>query len=168
MSDTKNKEIIVTTDVRLMDLLYLCSRSRPDEVEQYEALVGPWNVDVAANEFWMNRGPKWLMLGDKEPMFAGGWMPVIPGVYQSWMVGTVDGWETSWRSITKVVKRLMRVMLVNGQARRLQTSALEERKAARWWYEKGLGMKYEGTMYGFGLGGENMVNYGILKEDLNG
>ena len=36
----------------MMDLLMLCSNARSDEIEQYEALIGPWNMDDAANGFY--------------------------------------------------------------------------------------------------------------------
>lgn len=158
---------MIFTEPSMADLLILCHNSRDDEIEQYEALVGPWNPDVAANEFWMNRGPKFMLALEEGPLVAGGWMPVIDGVYQSWMVGHRKAWDTHWRSITKYTRKVMMGMFQQGVARRLQTSALEEREKARWWYEKGLKMKYEGTMYGFGFQGQNMVNYALLREDVN-
>lgn len=165
---TEKLQLKMTSDVRLFDLLKLCYNSREDEVQQYEALIGPWSPDVAANEFWMNQGPKWLLYNEEGPVVAGGYIPVISGVYQTWMVGTLEGWQQYWFSITRAVRKLQKIMLTEGYARRLQTSAIEERKMACHWYTKGLGLKYEGTMYQFGTNGENMVNYAILREDING
>jgi len=160
----------LTENVTLFDLLWLCSRAREDEIVQYEALVGPWNPDVAANEFWMNRGPKFAVIDEEGPVVAGGWSPIIDGVYQSWMVGREGGWDKRWRSITKYSRRVMDAMLDKdgGIARRLQTSASESRSLACKWYEKGLRMKYEGRFENFGLNGEAMVNYALTKEQNNG
>ena len=159
----------LSSDIRLFDLLDLCSNSRADEIEQYEALIGPWDADVAANGFWMTPGPRFgLYDSEGYAVVIGGWMPVIEGVYQSWMVGREGGWDDHWRSITKACRKVMDFMFDVHGARRLQTSALESRERACEWYHRGLRMNYEGCSVGFGRGGENMVNYALAKEIRNG
>lgn len=140
-------------------LQYLSERMRPDEIEQYVALTGAdkFDADVAAAAFMRTPGHKFTLLGpDGYPACAGGYEEVFPGVWQSWMVGSCEGWEHGWRSITKASRWLMDALFDMG-ARRLQTNALASRTRAIEWYERGLGLVREGTMRGFGAHGEDVA-----------
>lgn len=149
----------------LMDILMLCSNARPDEIEQYEALIGPWDMDDAANGFYNRAGIKFSLVNDDNiSICAGGWDEIIPGVWQSWMVGTEQYWERYWRSITKYSLRTMQGLFDMG-ARRLQTNALASRTKACEWYMRGLKMHPEGVCKSFGLGGEDMATFVRLKEN---
>jgi hypothetical protein len=148
----------------LMDLLALCYDAREDEKIQYEALIGRWHYEDAALAFYQCGGRKFgLMNDEKVVVCAGGWEEQIPGVWQSWMVGTEDFWKKYWRSITKHSRRIMEQMLEQDDVRRLQTSALASRTEACEWYMRGLKMKYEGTCERFGFNGEDMDVFVRLK-----
>ena len=144
----------------MLHLLHLCSQARPDEIAQYEALVGRrWDIDAVAVDHYNRIGVKFALLApDGMPIAAGGWDPIIPGVWQSWMVGTMDNWDRHWRSLTKATRHVMDVLMDDG-ARRLQTNALASRTAACRWYEKGLKMRPEGVMHNFGVNGEAVAMY---------
>ena len=146
---------------KLEALLYLCQRARPDEVEQYEALTfGEYDPEAAATAFW--RAGKWALAvahPDGRPAAAGGYEEVAPGVWQSWMVGTPDGWREMWVDIHRATRYLTEALVDSGLARRLQTNVLAKRSEARAWYER-LGLIYEGTMVGFAAGGEDVAFYG--------
>lgn len=148
--------ITVTMDV----LMYLCRNARQDEIEQYEALMGPWDPSEAAAWMW-DQGAIRIAgaTPEGEPVAAGGWRTIIPGVYQSWMVGTQKGWDHHWPLIHRTTRWLMTQLEDQGGARRFQTSALVTRTKACEWYER-LGMKREGTMEGYGYGGEAIALYG--------
>lgn len=148
----------------LVDLLRLCSMAREDEIEQYEALIGKWNYEEAAMGFYGRSGIKFVLIDDSDnPVCAGGWEEVIPGVWQSWMVGTDYYWKKHWRSITKHSRKVMDELL-NAGARRLQTGALASRSKACSWYIRGLKMKPEGICRNFGFGGEDMATFARIKE----
>jgi len=152
----------------MMDLLILCHGARPDEIEQYQALTGnAWTTDGVANENYNRPGVKFVLLDDDRPIVAGGWDMVIEGVWQSWMVGTMENWETHWRSITKYTRTTMDLMFQNG-ARRLQTFATAERARACEWYVRGLKMEPEGVMRGFGANGEDMAVFAKLVRNGHG
>lgn len=152
----------------MLDLLMLTAQARDDEIEQYEALVGAWNRDDVAAEFYAKFGVKFALINDDGmAVCAGGWDRVIDGVYQSWMVGTMDYWEKYWRSITKYSRFTMNQLLANG-ARRLQTGALASRTKTCEWYERGLKMKRESVFKNFGRNGEDMVMFVRLKESNHG
>lgn len=158
----------------LPHLVYLCGRMREDEIVQYVALTGAekYDPDVAAVGMFSGNGPRFTMVGkDRMPVVAGGYNEVLPGVWNSWMVGTQDGWDKNWRSITRASRWMIDLMFEHFRARRLETMALADRSAACWWYEKSLGMVYEGTRVGLGVGGEDVACYGRLaprKEVSNG
>jgi len=153
----------------LYDLLALCGNARADEIMQYEALVGPWSACDAAVGFYTRTGLKFAGVnGDGVAICAGGWDEIIPGVWQSWMVGTDEYWRAYWRSITKYSRRIMDELLYSGTARRLQTGALAARTAACEWYVRGLNMVPEGVCKNYGLGGEDMATFARVKESDNG
>jgi hypothetical protein len=152
-------------------VLYLCERMRPDEIEQLHAFVniegadGEYDPDAAAKLFLNKQGPQFTVMGaDGFPVVCGGYDMSIDGVWQSWMVGSMEGWEKNWRSITKASRWLMWSLFQNG-ARRLQTSAIASRCQAHEWYIRGLGMKHEGVQRGAGLNGEDIHLFGILAEE---
>lgn len=151
---------------RLWHLLYLCENMRVDEIEQYMALSGAesFSPEVAAAGFYNTGGPMFSLIGkDGLPVVAGGYFQVVPGVWNSWMVGTKDGWANYWRSITKASRWMMDFMFQDMGARRLETSAITSRAEACWWFVKSLGMAEEGIRVGFGQKGEDVAIYGKLR-----
>lgn len=143
-------------------LLHLCENMRADEIEQYLALTGAerYNPEIAANGMFNMGGHRFTLVGDRLPVVAGGYCEVIPGVWNSWMVGTDEGWEKHWRSITRASRWMIDFMFNEVGARRIETMALSSRTEACYWYERSLGMVYEGTRSGFGMGGEDVAFYG--------
>jgi len=145
----------------LMVLEYLCARARPDEVDQYEAITGrDYDPEAAAVAFWS--GGKWALAvahPDGRPAAAGGYEQVSEGVWQSWMVGTPEGWAEMWIDIHRATRFLTEALVDSGLARRLQTNALAERKQAHEWYKR-LGLKYEGTMVGLAHDGRDVAFFG--------
>jgi len=156
--------MIMLETPRMVDLLSLCDSARPDEQQQFTALTGQdWEPEAVANIFYNKPGVKFVAKDRGVPFVAGGWEPVIDGVYQSWMVGTMGFWESHWRSITKVSLKSMIYMFNNG-ARRLQTCVTADRAEACNWYIRGLKMRFEGLFEGFGIHGEDMAMFAKLKE----
>lgn len=149
-------------------LVYLVENMRPDEIEQYLALTGAdeFKVDVVVAGMlqMMLAGPAFTVLGDDNlPVSAGGYTEAIPGVWSSWMVGSVAGWEKYWRRITIGTRWVIDFMFEAMGARRLQTNALASRTEACWWYEKSLKMVPEGVWSGFGRNGEDVACFARLR-----
>ena len=156
----------------ITDLLMLCADARQDEIDQYEALVGPWRLDDVVEGFLLRRGVKFSLVDEESNVCvaAGGWEPLLQGVWQSWMVGTDAYWRKYWRSITKHTRRLMDTILADDElgVRRLQTMALESRVKACQWYIDGLKMNRESTLLNFGLNGETVATFVRFKEAHHG
>lgn len=155
---------MLLTRPRLVDLMMLAERARPDEIAQYEALVGrQWDRDEVAVGHYNRDGVKFLLTTpDGSPVCAGGWDLIGPDVWQSWMVGTMDDWRAHWRAITKGSRIVMKGLFDAG-ARRLQTNALASRVEACEWYTRALLMQREGTMRGYGVNGEDVAMFARLK-----
>lgn len=156
----RKPDTLITASLEV--IAYLTKRARLDEIEQYEALIGEeYNHEVAACHFH-EAGPfRVAVMGkDGAPSCAGGFRMIVPGVYQSWMVGTETGWANDWREIHRATRWLMTQMIEARVARRFQTNALASRTEACAWYER-LGLVYEGTAVGFGQNGEDMAQYGL-------
>lgn len=155
---------------RLQDLLYLCHHAREDEIEQHEALLGrPWNAEAVAADHFTRQGVSLVMLSKRTglPVVAGGWCPLIDGVWSGWMVGTPEGWDAEWRGITLTCNSVMRRMLSQGE-RRLQLLVLASREKTCEWYERGLRMQREGEMKNYGAGGETAVLYARTQGERHG
>lgn len=147
----------------LQDLRFLCERARPDEIAQFEALTGlVWDAELVAADYLSRTGPKFVLLdGRAKPVVAGGFQYVIPGVWDCWMVGTMDDWKNHWRAITLNTNRIMRMVLRN--ERRIELAVLASRTQACEWYERGLRMRREGVKRGFGINGEDAVLYARIQ-----
>ena len=151
----------------LLHLLYLCERMREDERAQYLALTGgvEFNPETAAVGFFNPPGLKFTVLGpDKMPAAAGGAEPIGPGVWQTWMVGSHDGWSSVWRSLTRAAAWLVGGLLEQDDVRRVQATCLCTRKSAAQWFEKALGMQPEGVWRKFGRNGEDVALYARVVE----
>lgn len=149
---------------------YLCRRMRPDEVDQLRAFYavdredGTFDADAVAAMLMVKQGPRYTVLqADGLPAVSFGMDLVHDGVWQPWMVGTMEGWESNWRSITKACRWVRDALFDNPDNRRLQMSALVSRTGACRWYERGLGMSHEGVMRGFGRNGEDIALYSVLR-----
>jgi len=141
---------------------------RPDEIEQYVALTNAdfFDPDVAARGLMNIPGVKFTLAArDGFPIVSGGYQEVNPGVWLSWMVGSMDGWDKHWRSITKATRWLMDGLLAEG-ARRLETVVLSSRTKTIEWYERSLGMEFEGKKRAYCRDGQDLSMYVRLAEGL--
>lgn len=150
------------------DLAWLAKRMRPDEIAQYLALTGQteYDPDQCARALASISGVNFVLV-DREgyPVCAGGFEEVRLKVWQTWMVGTTEGWAKHWRAITKHSRRLMDNLLASDRAHRVQTYALASRRAAHVWYERGLGQTFEGVHRGLFADGQDGVCYAKVKEN---
>ena len=139
------------------------------EYEPPHRLVHTWqsryDPEMAAKQLIGLSGVKFTGLGkDGMPIYAGGFFELRPGVWESWMVGSMEGWATHWRHMTKTARWLMQSLLDTG-ARRLQTSVLASRVKTCEWYVRSLGMVHEGTQRQFGRNGEDVACFSRVKGD---
>lgn len=149
------------------DIAYLCQRMRADEQDQFCALnnLAEYDANAAARQLVALPGMAFCLLADDGlPVAAGGFVQVRPGVWQSWMVGTEDGWEKHWRDLTKACKRVMRGLLDSGTCHRIETVALASRTKAGRWYMKSLGETFEGVQRGWFPDGRDAAWYAKVKE----
>lgn len=152
----------------VFDIGWLSERMRPDEIEQWCALTGSpeYDANAAATSIIATMGPFGFTLldDDRRPVVCGGFVEDRPGVFQTWMIGTPEGWETQWRGITLHSRRMIDRMLASGRAHRIQTHALHTRTAALAWYERGLKMNREGTLRRYFANGQDAVVFSKVRE----
>lgn len=126
-------------------LAYLAERMREDEIEQFLAFTGyeSYTPEAIIQEIDAMEGPKFTVLqADGYPAAAGGYFYVGEGVWQSWMLGTMEGWEKNWRSLTRATRWLMDALLSCG-AKQLQTFVIASRTHTMEWYARSLKMDCE-------------------------
>jgi hypothetical protein len=149
----------------LIDLIHVCRHMRPDEIEQTLAFgyADAYDPDDAAVSLYRQPGPKLAVLGrDGMPVMVGGAMEIGPGVYSGWTAGTMEGWQTEWRHITRVTRRFIEELLA-GPAHRVQLTALASRARACHWYTKGLKMQAEGVRRAYGRNGEDAIEFSRVR-----
>lgn len=149
------------------DFAWLARRMRADEIAQFLALTGltEYQPDIAARVFACTTGTAFVLVDRQNlPVCAGGFEPIRPGVYQTWMVGTAEGWAQHWRAITKHSRRAMDDLFAR-DARRIQTYALASRKDAHEWYARGLKQTFEGLHRQFFADGQDAVCYARVRGD---
>lgn len=153
-------------------LVYLCRRMREEEREQWTVMSGAtqYAPDKAAQGF-IN-----LAMGAPAgysltalcpaglPVMSGGYAMVLPGVWESWMLATDEGWARHWRAITKASRWLAERIFEAG-AHRLQIQCLTSRRKALTWFDKALGFQPEGVQRGYGIGGQDVALYSRLRSD---
>jgi hypothetical protein len=151
----------------LKHLIYLCERMREDERQQYLALSGAREFvpEVAAVGFFNTPGLKFTVLGaDHYPAAAGGAEQINPGVWETWMVGSPDGWSSAWRSLTRAAAWMIGGLLDQDDVRRVQATCLCTRETASKWFERSLGMRPEGVWRKYGRNGEDVALFARVVE----
>lgn len=150
-------------------LVYLAQQMRQDERDQYVAMTcaDEYRPDVAARGFINTSATGYaftVLMRSGMPAMAGGYEEVLPGVWQSWMVGTEQGWAEQWRSATKATRWLMNGLFLSG-ARRLQTISLASRKHAIEWFERSLLLRPEGLWRCYGRDGEDVSAFALTRTE---
>lgn len=147
----------------LQDLVVLCANMRPDEIEQWQALIDPeFNFEKAAAWCYQLPGVKFGLWAGDTLLCAGGYYPIADRVWRSWMVGTTAHWATHWRSITEGTRFVMDCLMQEEHIDVLETQCLASRTLTRKWYEKGLKLELEGILRKRGVKGEDIAVYSRL------
>ncbi len=94
---------------------------------------------------------------------AGGFIPQGNGVFRTWFMAPESTWYAHGRELTRLVRELIRKMLEDGVARRIETITLADRTRARDWYTK-IGLSFESTMRQYGAQGQEAVMYVAVKD----
>lgn len=151
-----------------LHLQYLAEHMRPDEQRNWLALTGAreYDAEVCASALIATQGLKFVLLQPNGlPAMAGGFDPQGHECYAGWMVGTMDGWGASWRSITKAARWACAEMFEAG-ARRITITTMASRSGACDWYSRFLGFRRDGVLRAAGAGGEDMAVYSRIAGDM--
>ena len=141
----------------LDDVAYLARRMRSDEVQQFLALSGltEYDADIAARAIASIPGPTYAVLEGDRPVLLGGFDPLRRGVYEAWLVGTDEAWAKHGHAFTRICRRAI-AQILHSDGHRVQVCALSSRTAAHDWYQRGLGMKFEGVQKRFVANGDDI------------
>lgn len=159
-------KLVTLTKPLLADYLFIAHHLPEDQQRQASALSdgSPYDPERFALAMACRVGPKWaLVQQDGTPVAIGGYDMIRPGVWQDYLIGTVDGWKHYWRSITKHCNQVMAFMLKE-EAWRLQCVALADRTMAHKWF-KAVGLEYEGTLRNYGAAGEDCFMFSRVRAD---
>lgn len=157
--------MITLREPTLLDLLGVCLALPQDEREVYRTLTGQdYDPDAVAADLWHTAGPNWCMADEQgRPVVVCGYARMQPGVFRSWYLATADAWEKHGAEVTRITQDIVSGMLKQGGAHRLETITLASKSLARRWYAR-LGLQFESTLKGFGVGGETAVMYVATRD----
>ena len=158
--------IQVYTSPLLLDFIKVCLNMPQDEREQLEAFTGEkYDVDGAAIGNFTVPGPKWVIKADDEVLCIGGFVPQRPGVYRDFMLTTPAAWEKHWFPITRVARKALDSMLLNG-AHRLEcivpAARLAYRPEIEKWYSV-LNYKKEALLWRYCANGADAVMFSRVR-----
>jgi hypothetical protein len=134
-----------------------------DDRDQVERFTGaPYRQESMAYWAYGLAGPKWCgAREDGQAVAAGGFVPVRPGVFQTWFVATDEAWGEYTVEVTRICALVLENMLAQG-AHRIETYVLASRRAARLWYTR-IGLKREAALPGYGSKGETALLYTAVR-----
>lgn len=154
---------------RPLHLVVLADCLREEEQLQFLSVLGgsAYNPDTAAHalvNMWAASAPyaMTVLRADGTPAAAGGFEYVGQGIWQSWMVGTDEGWAEQWRAMTKATRWLIDQLFAN-DARRVQVNALASRAKALEWFERSLGLQLDGIWRQHGANGEDIAHFSRMR-----
>jgi RimJ/RimL family protein N-acetyltransferase len=154
---------MVLRELTIDDLHHISERVSEDEKALCKAYTGKDYHDAAAAHtlFYQSPGPKWCMALSDEPegaKVAVGYTRLMPGVFRSWFVYAEGAFEEHGEAVTRLSAEIIQHMLAQVGAHRLETITLASRKRAQRWYAR-IGLRYETTLHGFSVTGEDSVMY---------
>jgi hypothetical protein len=157
--------VIRVCEPTLSHLLARAVALPPGERELAEALSGePYDPGAVAAKLKLAPGMHFAFLSENEHVIAaGGFITHGNGVFRTWFLASEASWEHYGVELTRVVRELIRRMLYDGPARRIETVTLADRTRARDWYPK-IGLTYESTMQAYGAQGQDAVMYVAVKK----
>lgn len=156
--------MITLREPTLLDVLGVCLQLPAEDRAEHRAMTGQeYDPDAAAVNLWAGSGPRWCIADERGlPLVVCGYAHMQPGVFRSWYYATSEAWEKHGVEVTRVTSELIQGML-REHAHRLETVCLASRSKARRWYDR-IGLRYESTLQGFGVGGEAAVMYVALRQ----
>lgn len=155
----------VLTDMTLIDALVVCKGVAREEKVQIEAFTGlKFDEQNVAMSCMNAPGHKFAARVKEtgEPLVVGGFIPVGPTVFRTYMLATERGWAEHGVEITRHVIKAFRFIEKNQAHTRIETLCLASREKAQDWYKR-IGMHLESQMPGYGASGERAVLYVRVK-----
>lgn len=146
-----------------IDFTDVCKDVTEAERMQYRAFSGePYDSLRVSEMYWRMECRSWALYADGRPIVVGGFLEERPGVYRPFCFATRSAFtpEHIW-AVTKAVRAAMDDMLQKG-AHRLECLSLSSHACVHRWYRR-LGLTLEGTLRGFGAGGEDAVIYSRVR-----
>lgn len=153
---------IVPGNIR--DLSFIAAHLRADDLQEAEALIGPFHyIDLAAMHL---RDVVYVALDDGSPVAAFGAHRMIGNhLWLAWSWGT-DGLGKAVPAITRFIKGEMIPELLSYGAHRVEARALASHTMARKWL-KLMGASERCELPFFGINGEAFVLFDWTKETVH-
>lgn len=157
---------VALADPNLMHILQVCLDLPDEEVDQYQSITGEkYDAPTTAAALLLAGGPRWAILdADGDAIAVAGATSERPGVWRSWFLAREVAWTDYAEVVTDIARGLMSAMFHDYGARRLEVICLAKRAKARRWYERHVGLSYEGTLVAYSATGEDAAIYAKVRD----
>ena len=158
-------EDLPVVKMTLYDCAYVCTNMRKEDYLETSSLTFDKTRDAMARTIINQLGESYTVLNkNKEPVVIGGAYYDNPSVATIWLFATDKITMKDWWVTTKFIEGLMKRMLNNGMAHRIQALSIGWRYVAHSWLQR-IGLKKEACLKGFSEeDGYDVLNFSKIKE----
>jgi hypothetical protein len=153
------------TDINEFEhVLKVLGQMPEDEKVIFKAMTGDdFNAEDVLVALADLPGTHHIFWAGETPIAVGGFIPQRKGVMRTWFIAPDASWAEHGRELTDTCRELVKRMLDDELAHRIETVTLADRAKARAWYER-IGLVFESTQRKYGSGGEDAVMYVALRD----
>lgn len=159
------KMLKIEEPVHLGHLLEVCINLPVDERKQFEALsLASYDGPSAAAALLMSPGPKFAVVTEEDQcIVVTGATFERQGVWRVWFLATHTAWDSYGEEVTNISTGLMQMMFEDFGAHRLEVVCKADRAKARRWYERHLGLSFEGVLRAYGADKSDFALYSYTR-----
>lgn len=160
-------EVRIEEPVHLGHLLEVCIALPEDERKQLASLsLAPYDGPALAAGLLTTPGPKYAVVtADDEAVVVTGATFERAGVWRVWFLATDRAWTKYAEVVTNIAQGLMQMMVHDFGAHRLEVVCKADRAKARRWYERHLGLSFEGILRAYGADKSDFALYSYTRSD---
>lgn len=154
------------TDTGLIDIMQVAKTLADDEIEQILAFGGNPHFEAVAMSLIQSAQILYTVreAATEEPLVVMGLVQCGAVVYRTVYLANPRVWKEHAKELTELTKNMLEDHLDKSQCMRVETMCLSKRKRARTWYEKQVGLKFDGELECYGVNGEDVALYSMHKK----
>jgi hypothetical protein len=159
------RELRLIEPCTLGHLLEVCMNLPADERRQFQSLaLRVYDGPTVAAALLLSPGPKFAIVTPEDSALAvTGATEERQGVWRTWFLATDKAWTGYGEAVTGIAQGLLEMMFADYGAHRIEVVCRADRVRARRWYEKHLGLSFEGVLRHYGADKSDFALYSYTR-----